>query len=97
MQSSKVEANSVVIVEKVEKLDKKVNNLKQVIGLVDKMLKANELGVGMEEVEIPSRPIEVKEQTKEDALHSLVGRPHGASSSGITRELIRLVRGQILS
>lgn len=53
------------------------------IRLVYKMLKVKELGVGIEEVEISTCPVEYREKVKEDAPQSPVIDPNVASSSGI--------------
>lgn len=59
-ESSRVRGNSVEIVDKVEKLKEKVDNLEYVVGLVYKMLKAKELGFRIEEVKIPTRLVEAR-------------------------------------
>lgn len=71
---------SVELVKKVTKLEIKGDNLEYTVGLVYKMLKAKLLGVGIEEVEIPTHPIEVHEK----ALPLLEVDPtYVASFSGI--------------
>lgn len=65
---------------KVEKLAREANNLGYLIGLLYKMLKAKEFGVSVEEIEIPTRSVE----SREDTSYTLVVDPQGASLSGTT-------------
>lgn len=53
---------SAKVIENFEKLVEKVHNLKYIMGLVYKMLNAKELGVGIEKIEIPTRPLEAREK-----------------------------------
>lgn len=76
------------MVEKVEKLVEKVDNVEYVIGLVHKMLKGKELGVSVEEIKIPTHLVESREEdgeeTRENISYSSVIDPQGASSIGTT-------------
>lgn len=47
-KSSRGRVNRVEIVKKVKKLEEKVDNLEYIVGLVYKMLKAKEIGFGIE-------------------------------------------------
>lgn len=60
----RVGVNNIKLVEKVAKHEGKVLKLGVCFGFVYKMLKAKELGVRIEYVEIPTRPIEVHEKLR---------------------------------
>lgn len=65
-ESSNVGVESLEIVEKVEKLVKKVDNLEYVVGLIYNTLKAKDLGVGIKVKEIPTCPVEAGEECREE-------------------------------